>query len=113
MTEAGTRFFDRGRHKNVIEVWAPRAKKVCAQIDGRELGMALDEFGWWRLEVSDKPHDLDYAFVLDGSTALPDPRSPSQPYGVHGKSRFVDHNRFNWNDAGWNAPPLGSGIIYE
>jgi len=58
-------------------------------------------------------HGSDYAFVLDGSGPLPDPRSPWQPYGVHGFSRMLDHSLFSWTDDRWQAPPLSSAVIYE
>ena len=54
----------------------------------------------------------DYSFIIDGDS-LPDPRSPYQPNGVHGPSRLIDRNAFRWTDAGWQARPLSSAIIYE
>ena len=75
----------------------------------------------WRAPTADGGRSIhrsrpgaDYAFVVDGAEPpLPDPRSQSQPYGVHGRSRIVDHSAFNWTDARWNAPPLESAIVYE
>jgi maltooligosyltrehalose trehalohydrolase len=73
-----------------------------------------DEHAWWRLEMEQAGPGDDYAFVLnDSSTALPDPRSAFQPFGVHGPSRIVDHNAFPWTDQGWQAPPLSSALVYE
>jgi len=69
--------------------------------------------GYWSAELADPVGDLDYAFSIDGGEPLPDPRSPSQPNGVHGASRWVVHSEFAWTDAGWQAAPLGSAIIYE
>jgi maltooligosyltrehalose trehalohydrolase len=36
-----------------------------------------------------------------------------QPSGVHGASEVIDHSRFVWSDARWQAPPLGAGVLYE
>lgn len=69
------------------------------------------ENGWWSAPAP--PHPFDYAFRLDGGKPLPDPRSPHQPDGVHGRSRSVDHSAFSWTDSRWQAPPLASGLIYE
>ena len=56
----------------------------------------------------------DYAFLLDDDpTPYPDPRSLWQPNGVHGPSRLYDHTHSQWTDAGWQAPPLASAIVYE
>ena len=32
---------------------------------------------------------------------------------MHGLSRLVDHDAFNWNDAGFRALPLSQAVIYE
>jgi maltooligosyltrehalose trehalohydrolase len=75
--------------------------------------MVAGEEGWWWADVSDARPGTDYAFALDGGLPLPDPRSPWQPRGVHGPSRLVDHDAFRWTDAGWQAPPLASALLYE
>ncbi|HEX6128197.1 MAG TPA: malto-oligosyltrehalose trehalohydrolase [Candidatus Limnocylindria bacterium] len=95
-----------------LRVWAPAAERVEAVVDGARLPMQGDSGGWWVLDRA-VPTGVDYAFSLDGGEPLPDPRSAWQPQGIHGPSRRVDHDRFAWTDAGWRAPPLGSGAIYE
>jgi len=96
-----------------IHIWAPEANAV--ELDGKDklLGMTKNEAGWWTVEASFIDHAVDYAFRVDGQGPFPDPRSPWQPQGVHGPSRWVDHARFSWTDAGWQQPPLGSAVIYE
>jgi len=69
--------------------------------------------GWWDAELSPELSRADYAFSLDGGPPLPDPRSPSQPNGVHGLSRPVDHSAFEWRHDRWRPAPLSSAIIYE
>jgi maltooligosyltrehalose trehalohydrolase len=68
--------------------------------------------GWWVAARTAQPGDR-YGFVLDGEGPFPDPRSASQPDGVHGLSEHVDHAAFTWTDAVWQPPPLASGVIYE
>jgi maltooligosyltrehalose trehalohydrolase len=59
-------------------------------------------------------HDGElYAYIVDGEGPFPDPRSMFQPMGVHGQSQCVDHNRFDWTDADWQAAPLAAGVLYE
>jgi maltooligosyltrehalose trehalohydrolase len=96
-----------------LAVWAPRAQRVEVELDGRRWPMAPRERGWYELLEADAPAGSDYAFVLDDGKPLPDPRSPWQPQGVHGPSRVVDHQAFEWEDAGWRAPPLSAGVLYE
>ncbi|MEO7001938.1 MAG: malto-oligosyltrehalose trehalohydrolase [Ktedonobacterales bacterium] len=81
--------------------------------NGRRLALTQDTDGWWRVDLSDAPAEINYAFCLDGGEPLPDPRSPWQPAGVFGPSRTVDQSAFAWTDDHWQAPPLASALVYE
>jgi len=108
-----------------FEVWAPLPKKVAVSVNGTVPPMqgppmqgrpmrGPDEQGWWRLEVDEAGAGSDYGYLIDDDERLyPDPRSEWQPDGVHGLSRLYDQNSFAWNDAGFQSPPLASGVIYE
>ena len=95
-----------------VKVWAPNAGKVACEVQGQRVDLQAECGGWWSADL-ELPADADYAFRLDDAEPLPDPRSPFQPYGVHGPSRTVDHSGFAWNDAGWQARPLSAALIYE
>jgi len=95
-----------------FRVWAPRAQRVELAISGRNLPMRAQADGWYQVEDPLAQPGDRYGYVLDG-TALPDPRSPSQPEGVHGPSAVVDHAAFAWSDAHWRGLPLASAVIYE
>jgi maltooligosyltrehalose trehalohydrolase len=69
--------------------------------------------GWWTAEVAEAGPGTDYGFVLDGAGPFPDPRSPSQPNGVHGPSRLVAEAGFSWTDRHFRARPLPGAVIYE
>ena len=75
--------------------------------------MRRDEEGWWTVEVPDASPGDNYGFKLDGAGPFPDPRSPSQPEGVHKLSRLLDENAFQWSCRNFQAQPLTSAIIYE
>jgi maltooligosyltrehalose trehalohydrolase len=97
----------------LFSVWAPYAETVELQLQSRRLPMKRGENGYWQIDV-DLPHpETDYGFVLNGGKALPDPRSPWQPQGVHCLSRTVDHTAFQWTDAHWQAKPLSAALVYE
>jgi len=97
-----------------FRVWAPRAHQVAVQIAGEKLPLQQSSGGWWEARVQAARPAMDYAYFLDDEDlALPDPRSPWQPNGVHGPSRILDHSAFPWTDAAWEAPPLSSAIVYE
>ena len=96
-----------------FRVWAPLADRVQLALGEARHPMAAGERGWWSADVPRHRADTDYAFVVDGSEPLPDPRSPWQPRGVHGPSRLVDHAAFPWTDTGWQPSPLASAVMYE
>lgn len=96
-----------------LSVWAPLAHEVHLDIAGRILPMDRGENGWRHIDTDLAVHGADYAFILDGSDPLPDPRSPWQPYGVLGKSRIFDHSRFHWTDQDWSSVNLGAFVMYE
>jgi maltooligosyltrehalose trehalohydrolase len=98
-----------------VGVWAPSARRVeleTPRLTPARRDLRREASGWWFAADALAP-GTDYAFRVDGEGPLPDPRSPWQPEGVHGPSRVVDHAAFRWTDAGWQPPPLGSGLIYE
>ncbi|WP_433120845.1 malto-oligosyltrehalose trehalohydrolase [Micromonospora sp. CA-246542] len=96
-----------------FSVWAPDASRVRLRLAGdtdHDMRAAAD--GWWTVEVPDA--GLDYSFLLnDDETALPDPRSPWQPAGVHGPSRRYDHSAFEWSDSAWTGRQLPGSVLYE
>jgi maltooligosyltrehalose trehalohydrolase len=109
-----------------FEVWAPEktvklrlsaglhGSSAAGQLSGGDLEMERGDDGWWRLDVPDAGAGTDYAYVLpDGDTALPDPRSPWQPQGVHGPSRVYDQAAFPWTDGAWTGRQLPGAVLYE
>jgi maltooligosyltrehalose trehalohydrolase len=96
----------------VYRVWAPKAKSVALRLGNGTMPMRAGETGWWTSDQPMRAGDV-YGYVIDGEGPFPDPRSASQPSGVHGLSECVDHDSFAWTDASWQAPPLSSAVIYE
>lgn len=93
-------------------VWAPVAKEVELIVNDRREPMTREADGWWYAE-REPQHGDRYGYLLDGQGPYPDPRSPSQPDGVHGLSEWIDHDSYPWRDRAFRAPPLGAGVIYE
>ena len=98
---------------HTFRVWATLPKQVAVRVNGCNHTMQRGLDGWWSADVASAGAGSDYGFLLDGEGPYPDPRSPWQPHGVHGLSRLVDHDAFNWNDAGFRALPLSQAVIYE
>jgi maltooligosyltrehalose trehalohydrolase len=98
-----------------FSVWAPKPKKIAVKIgDIRHPMQGPDKRGYWRVAVDEAGPGTEYAFVIDDDPQpYPDPRSLSQPHGVHGPSAVYSHRAFDWQDGTWQGPPLGGAIIYE
>jgi len=94
-----------------LRVWAPLPSLVELETGGQRTAMTPQDDGWWTGEIGG--HGTDYAFVLDGGDARPDPRSAWQPDGVQGPSRVVDHAEFIWTDTTWRGVPLAGSVLYE
>ena len=95
-------------------LWAPRATSgVDVEVDGTRQAMTAADGGWWFAEVDGAGPGSRYGFSIDGGPVRPDPRSPSQPDGVDGRSEVVDHETFAWTDAAWRGVHLPSAVVYE
>ncbi len=94
-------------------VWAPRPKLVELFFDGARWPMERDPQrpGWWIAE-RDLPPGARYGFCLDGGDARPDPRTLSQPDGVHGLSRVVD-DAVLARPMSWTGIDLRGAVSYE
>jgi maltooligosyltrehalose trehalohydrolase len=98
---------------HTFRVWAAFPKMVELQVGDEIFPMEANGSGWWTAEIPSAGPGSDYGFILDGEGPFPDPRSASQPNGVHGLSRLVDQEQFQWTDNEWQAPPLSAAVIYE
>ena len=97
-----------------VPVWAPAAQTVELHLPGQDrlVDMIPAPGGWWTAPLDLEP-GTDYAFRVDGSPNRPDPRSALQPDGVHGPSRTVDPDAWQWTDQSWAGKDLRGSVIYE
>ena len=96
-----------------LSIWAPHADAVEVEMDGHRESMKTTGDGWWRWESVNLRHGTEYALWVDDEGPFPDPRSASQPHGVHGASCWVNPARFEWTDQDWQPPSSRDAIIYE
>ena len=78
-----------------------------------QLAPEAGERGWWGADAPDAGPGSRYWFSVDGGPFRPDPRSPSQPDGVDGRSAVVDHDGFPWTDDDWRGFDLAGAVLYE
>jgi maltooligosyltrehalose trehalohydrolase len=95
-----------------MQVWAPSAQRLALVTDSATYELTPDDDGWWQLDYPLK-HGEEYLYQINDQEPIPDPRSPWQPYGVHGKSKHVDHTKFSWSDQNWQPKPLPASVLYE
>ncbi|CAN5564182.1 malto-oligosyltrehalose trehalohydrolase [soil metagenome] len=97
-------------------VWAPFCQRVEVHITGeseRFVVLDRDKRGYHTGILDDVPAGTDYFYRLDGERDRPDPVSKHQPEGVHGPSRVVDPDAFDWTDAAWSGLPRKDLVFYE
>ncbi len=103
-------------HVCEFTVWAPLLKNISLKIltnPEKLIAMKKNGQGYWNVSVDGAVPGTDYVYCIEGNLDRPDPASFYQPLGVHGESRIIDHQRFQWDDADWNAPALSEMIMYE
>ena len=94
-------------------VWAPKPESVRLDVDDTVYPMTRGQDGWWRATVDAAP-DARYGYLLDDDPKLlPDPRSPRQPDGVHGRSQLWQPVPEAWTDDAWSGGSVEGGVIYE
>ncbi|TDD20232.1 malto-oligosyltrehalose trehalohydrolase [Kribbella turkmenica] len=98
---------------HTFRVWAPAAESVDLVLRDGVLPLRFAAEGWWERKVVEAHHGTEYAFAVDGSEPLPDPRSAWQPDGVHGFSRVFDGDRFHWTDGDWTGRDVRGSVFYE
>jgi maltooligosyltrehalose trehalohydrolase len=89
------------------KVWTPDAAAVELEHEGGRAAMAR-EGEWWHSAVELTAGDR-YGFVVDGTGPMPDPRSASQPDGVHATSAVVHLDA----PPAFAPPSLRDSIVYE
>lgn len=99
-----------------IRVWAPSARHaellLGAPDSAERSAMVAEDGGWWRSSTGIAA-GTDYAFSLDDGPALPDPRSPWQPHGVHGPSRVFETSAHPWQSEDWTGRSALGSVMYE
>jgi maltooligosyltrehalose trehalohydrolase len=94
-------------------VWAPSARAVTLRGNGAEHRMSPAGEGWFELADPAPRPGARYAFRLDDAALwLPDPRSLSQPDGVHGESEVVDPGALAPSGT-WAGRDLRGAVLYE
>lgn len=118
MKKMGPIIQDREKSRIQFRVFAYNRNKVSLCIkkeNGEEQVMEMErEDGHvFSRVVEGSGLNLLYKFGLDEDGFFPDPYSAYQPHGVHGFSRVIDHESYDWQDGSWKGIDLSRAVIYE
>ena len=96
-------------------VWAPYPQDVRLRLGEDTLPMRRISADWWVADQIAEP-GMRYGFELhDGQNwagPFPDPRTTSQPDGIHGLSEVTDP-AYDWTSDNWTGRDLAGQVIYE
>ncbi len=95
-----------------FHAWAPGLDRLSVRVDGVDHAMKRGADGLWSAEVGGAGHGTWYQLVPAGGEPRPDPASPWQPEGVHGRSRVFDAGRHAWTASFAGRPPQEL-VFYE
>jgi maltooligosyltrehalose trehalohydrolase len=96
----------------IFSVWAPNAKSVDLVLEERRFALEPLADGYWQADVAADTR-RGYRYSIDGSAAMPDPRSRRQPEGVHGASHVIAAESLQAAPHEFHARPLSDAVIYE
>lgn len=104
ITEDGARF----------RLWAPAQDSVSLVSDrGAAISMTKSAEGWFETRTDAVPVGGGYQFALQDGMRVPDPAARAQVSDVHGFSRLVDPEAYEWQTPDWKGRPWQEAIIYE
>ena len=102
-----------------FRLWAPAASMLVLEhlprgsTTWRAIAMQAVGGGWHEARVADAGDGDDYRYRLADGLAVPDPASRANPQDVHGPSRVVDPQAYDWQDHHWRGRPWHEAVIYE
>lgn len=116
MEQYGTNFLADGSVE--FNFLAPEAKnvKLCLEIDGKlqEFEMLQKEGGIYTLKTKKAHHGMFYCYKINNDLKVPDPASRFQPDDVHGLSKLINPDIFDWeDDYKWKGISSEEIILYE
>jgi len=117
MFKMGANIIDHEKRKISFQVFAYNKRKVSVVVknggEKAEFPMTEEAPYVYNTVVDGLGMDILYMFKTDEEKEYPDPYSHFQPFGVHGFSQLINHEKYLWQDAHWQGQPVDDLIIME
>lgn len=95
-----------------VRIWAPEKHAISLVARGETTAMEKAPDGYFEASVALASGER-YAFRVEGGPPLPDPRSRSQPDGVHAASEWQQFEANGAAASGVESVPLSEAVFYE
>lgn len=96
-----------------FRLWASGQENVTLRLAGVDHPMEKAGEGWFELTVQPVSPGMEYQFILDDRTVVPDPGSRAQKEDVNGSSLLVDPMNYTWQHTRWQGIAWEETIVYE
>lgn len=97
-----------------FRLWAPAQDTVSLRADsGATVPLNKMDEGWFEVTTDAVPVNGGYDYVLSDGMRVPDPAARAQMGDVHGPSRLVDPEAYDWRTPDWKGRPWEEAILYE
>ncbi|MGB6286245.1 MAG: malto-oligosyltrehalose trehalohydrolase, partial [Xanthobacteraceae bacterium] len=102
-----------GKEQTRFRIWAPGQQELSLAVEGHgPLAMTAGAGGWFEATANCGP-GTRYWYLLQDSTAVPDPASRAQSGDVHGPSIVVDPAAYHWRNENWRGRSWERAVLYE
>ncbi|MCR9116794.1 MAG: alpha-amylase family glycosyl hydrolase, partial [bacterium] len=104
-----------GNGQTQFRVWAPRADVLAVAIKGQDKTHQLsrEEFGYHSGVIDEVKAGDAYQYVFPSGQRRPDPAAAAQVADVHGFSRVVAPDAYQWECEDWAGIAKQDLVIYE
>ena len=94
-----------------FRLWAPGVDGLTLHLGDQSLAMDREAEGWFACEAMAAAGDA-YGFTLPDGLVVPDPTARAQVGDVHGLSKLVNPNAYEWR-TDWSGRPWHETVLSE
>lgn len=96
-----------------FSLWAPDAQRIAVEFEDESRHELEPHPDGWFSTCLQCPSNSNYRFLINGDMRVPDPASRAQSGDVHGWSRVINHESYQWRNTQWLGRPWHETVLYE